>query len=85
MRRGGGNHRGYLRARAEVPRFSATLALFPDRDAFEQALLGVGHEPALAKQTARHGGDRGRWAVLIDADKLAPLSWPIASGCWRTN
>jgi hypothetical protein len=58
------------------PRFTATLHLFPGRDAFERRLLEVGYEPALAAQTARRmaavGGHR---AVLVDADKLAPMSW----------
>lgn len=59
------------------PAFTATLTLFPGRRAFEAALLGVGYEPGLAERTARVmaaiGGHR---AVLVDADKLAPMSWP---------
>lgn len=63
------------------PPFQATLELFPGQAAFERALLGHGYEPALAKETSRLmtavGGHRG---VLINADKLAPLSWPERTG-----
>jgi hypothetical protein len=63
------------------PRFDATLHLFPGRQAFERRLLDVGYDTALAESTARLmaavGGHR---AVLIDADKLAPMPWPDRVG-----
>jgi hypothetical protein len=59
------------------PPFVAALQFFPGRIAFERKLLDVGYEPALAERTARVmaaiGGHR---AVLVDADKLAPMPWP---------
>jgi hypothetical protein len=59
------------------PAFMATLRLFPDARSFEAALLDVGYEPALARDTARVmagvGGHRG---VLLNESMLAPLSWP---------
>jgi hypothetical protein len=59
------------------PRFTATLELFPGRLAFERKLLDVGYDPALAERTARvMAAIGGRGAVLIDADKLAPMPWP---------
>ncbi len=59
------------------PAFTATLRLFPDARRFEAALLDVGYEPALARDTARVmagvGGHRG---VLLNESMLARMSWP---------
>ncbi len=59
------------------PAFTATLRLFPDARRFEAALLDVGYEPPLARDTARVmagvGGHRG---VLLNESMLARMSWP---------
>jgi hypothetical protein len=56
--------------------FTATLHLYPDARTFEAALLAVGYEPSLARDTSRVmagvGGHRG---VLLNESMLARMSW----------
>jgi hypothetical protein len=57
--------------------FPFTVRLYPNREAFESALVGVGHDPAFARTTARTmiavGGHRG---VLLNEGSLALRPWP---------
>jgi hypothetical protein len=56
--------------------FPVTFRFFPDRDAFEQALLAVGYDASLARNTATTmtavGGHR---AVLLNDDRFSALPW----------
>lgn len=56
--------------------FPVTFKFFPDRDAFETALLEVGYDAALARNTARTmtavGGHRG---VLLNDASFSSLPW----------
>lgn len=56
--------------------FPFTIRFFPDREAFEQALLDAGYDAALARSTARNmtavGGYRG---VLLNEGALSSLPW----------
>jgi hypothetical protein len=58
------------------PPFPATFRFYPDREAFEQALLDAGYDSVLASSTAKTmtavGGHRG---VLLNDAKLASLAW----------
>jgi hypothetical protein len=59
------------------PSFPVTFRLYPDRNAFERALLASGYDPGLARATARTmvavGGHR---AVLVNEAKLTNMEWP---------
>jgi hypothetical protein len=58
------------------PPFPATFKFYPHREAFEQALLDVGYDPALAGSTAKTmtavGGHR---AVLLNGATLGSKPW----------
>lgn len=58
------------------PSFPVTFRFYPGRESFEQALLGSGYDPALARTTARTmfavGGHRG---VILNAEALDRMSW----------
>jgi hypothetical protein len=58
------------------PSFPATFRFYPHREAFEQALLDVGYDPALARSTAKTmtavGGHR---AVLLNGATLGSKPW----------
>jgi hypothetical protein len=57
--------------------FPVTFRLYPDRNAFERALLASGYDPGLARATAKTmvavGGHR---AVLVNEAKLTNMEWP---------
>ncbi len=57
--------------------FPVTFRLYPDRVAFERALLESGYDAALARSTAKTmaavGGHR---AVLVNEVSLSSMSWP---------
>jgi hypothetical protein len=59
------------------PPFPTTFHFYPDRDAFEKALLESGYDADLARSTARImtavGGHRG---VLLNDEKFSSLAWP---------
>lgn len=59
-----------------MPRLQVTVRFYPDRQAFESALVGVGYDPAFARDTAEImtaiGGHRG---VLINDGKLGSQPW----------
>jgi hypothetical protein len=57
--------------------FPVTFKFFPDRDAFEKALLEMGYDTALAQSVATTmtavGGHRG---VLLNDGRFSSLPWP---------
>jgi hypothetical protein len=59
------------------PPFPLTYRLYPNRDAFEGALLASGYDPSLAHATAKTmaavGGHR---AVLVNEMSLSAMAWP---------
>ena len=59
------------------PAFPVTYRLYPNRGAFERALLDSGYDPALARSTAKTmtavGGHR---AVLVNEMSLSMMAWP---------
>ena len=58
------------------PSFPATFRFYPNREAFEQALLDVGYDPDLARSAAKTmtavGGHR---SVLLNNAMLGSLPW----------
>lgn len=59
------------------PVFPVAFHFYPDRRAFEAALLDTGYDPALARETAATmGAIGGHRRVLLNAAILVPLSWP---------
>jgi hypothetical protein len=63
------------------PAFPVTFQFYPERRAFEAALLAVGYDAALARDTANAMGAIGGYRrVLLNESTLVPLSWPARVG-----
>lgn len=57
--------------------FPVSFTFYPNRMAFEAALLETGYDPSLARSTARTMSAIGGYRrVLLNEDALATLTWP---------